>query len=265
MNKGKELIIQAFRQAKYSGKSDWYRMTTAVLKNRLLGLTDRKFTEADYGASSLTDFVMRFDDILDLDEKLSPTVVELKPKERDSLDSGSVSGTPGHIRIRADLWRAIFDRSSGNTYYWLTNMGVLGTSPIEGHCPVLPTIDAETDRQWRQSFIDSLSSPPSQAAEWATSLLPLSKLPPELRSLWNRTLTGHVHQRLSGWFKEQEVEPPSDFISEVRARQDTQTTGFEALRRLVQRVIQEMTEEELSQLSLPPRAVLKATTRGRHD
>ena len=257
---GKQLIVQAFRQARDSGKSDWFRMTTAVLKNRLLGLTDKKFTEADYGASSLTDFVSRFSDMLNIDRDQFPMVVELKLEERTSVDPSGVSNPSRNIRIRQDLWRAIFDRSSGNTYYWLSDTGDVSTSPTDENCPLLPIIDAETDRQWRQSFLASLSFIPDEVTEWANSLLPLFHLPLNLRYQWNRALTEQVRQRLLGWFKGHGLEPPSDFIAEVGPHQNRHATDLEALRRLIQRVVQEMTEEELSQLSLPPRAVLNATT-----
>ncbi len=258
---GTQLIIQAFMQAKNSGKSDWYRMTTAVLKNRLLDVTNRKFTEAAYGASSLIEFVSLFSNILDFDNEQTPPMVELKPEERLRLDANL--GTPGHIRIRRDLWRAVFDRSSGNTYYWLPEIEVVATSPApaEGNCSILPTIDAETDGQWRQSFIDILPTAPDHAKEWARSLLPLSQLPSELRYEWNRFLIDRVYRRLSDWFQEQELIPPSDFTTEVAPRQDRRTTDLDTLRRLVKQVVDEMTEEELSQLSLPPRAVLKAMNR----
>ena len=260
MEEGRQLIIQAFRQARNSGKPDWYRMTTAVLKNRLLDLTDRKFTEASYEASSLADFVSRFSHILNVERDQLPMTVELKQDERARLDSDAVSGASRNIRIKRELWRAIFDRSSGNAYYWLADIGVVGTSPTDGNCPILPTIDVDTDRQWRQSFVASLSFIPDEAAEWAKSLLPLSQLPQDLRYQWNRALTEQVHQRLLGWFKEQGLEPPPDFITEVEPRQDRRATDPEALRRLIQRVVEEMTKEELAQLSLPTRAVLKATT-----
>ena len=260
MEEGKQLIVQAFRQAKDSGKSDWYRMSTAVLKNRLLGLTDRKFTEADYGASSFTDFVSRFSDMLRIDRDRFPMVIELNPEERTSVDPSGMSDPSRNIRIKEDLWRAIFDRSSGNTYYWLADIGVVGTSPTDGNCPILPIIDANTDKQWRKSFVASLSFTPDEAMEWADSLLPLSQLPPNLRYQWNRALTEKVRQLLLSWFNGQGLEPPSDLITEVGPRQNRQATDLEALRRLIQRVVQEMTEEELSKLSLPPRAVLKGTT-----
>ena len=260
MEERKQLIIQAFRQARDSGKSDWYRMTTAVLKNRLLDLTDRKFTEASYGASSLSEFVSQFSDILNIEKDQSPMVIELKPEERTSQYSGTLPDSSKNIRIKAEFWRAIFDRSSGNTYYWLSDIGVVGTSPTDGNCPILPTIDADTDRQWRQSFVESLASPPAEAMEWARSILPLHQLPPELRYQWQRVLIEKVRQHLLSWFNEQKLEPPSDFITELLPRQERRATDLEALKRLIQRVVQEMTEEELSQLSLPPRAVLKATT-----
>ena len=256
----KRLIVQAFRQAKDSGKSDWYRMTTAVLKNRLLSLTDRQFNEATYGASSLADFVSKFSDILNIDDGQSPTVIELKDRENTGLDFGGESRI---TRIRSDLWRAIFDRSSGNTYYWLAETGEVVTEPTDGACPILPTIDAETDRQLRQLFVASLSAASDEATEWAGSLLPLSHLPPELRYRWSRELTEQVHQRLLGWFKDQGLEPPTDFITVVQPRPERPATELDSLRRLVQRVVQEMTAEELSQLSLPPRAILKATTQRR--
>ena len=157
MEDGKQLIIEAFRQARDSGKPDWFRMTTAVLKNRLLDITDRKFSEASYGASSLTDFVSKFSDLLSVDRVQFPMVVELRQEERNSLDSSSASGESRNIRIKGELWRAVFDRSSGNTYYWLADIGVVGTSPTDGYCPVLPTIDTDTDRQWRQSFVQFTS------------------------------------------------------------------------------------------------------------
>lgn len=40
MENPNRLIIRAFEQARDAGKIDWSRMTTAVLKNRILGLTE---------------------------------------------------------------------------------------------------------------------------------------------------------------------------------------------------------------------------------
>ncbi len=43
---GARLIFAAFAQARDSGREDWRRMTLAVLKNRILGLTDCDFSGA---------------------------------------------------------------------------------------------------------------------------------------------------------------------------------------------------------------------------
>ena len=120
----------------------------------------------------MTEFVSQFSDILDFDSDQNLMVIELRAEERATLESAGGSVTSGRIRIRGDFWRAILDRSSVNKYYWLADIGVVGTSPTDGNCPTLPTIDAETDRKWRQSFVASLPYIPDEATEWATSLLP---------------------------------------------------------------------------------------------
>ena len=67
MEDAKQLIQQAFEQAKASGKPDWHRMTTAVLKNRLLSLTGNAFNEAAYGAPTFSNFVATHDDLVYID------------------------------------------------------------------------------------------------------------------------------------------------------------------------------------------------------
>ena len=62
-------------------------MTIAVLKNRLLDLTAREFTEARYGATSFKDFVSHYPDILQLDDSVFPPVVELCGVEADRMSS----------------------------------------------------------------------------------------------------------------------------------------------------------------------------------
>lgn len=51
-----ELVRTAFAAAKAGGKDAWDTMTLAVLKNRLLSLTDGDFDEKEYGASTMTEF-----------------------------------------------------------------------------------------------------------------------------------------------------------------------------------------------------------------
>jgi hypothetical protein len=64
----KTLTRQAFEQARLSGRQEWQMMTTAVLKNRMLQLTSREFTEAAYGANSVLDLVRLIPETVELEE-----------------------------------------------------------------------------------------------------------------------------------------------------------------------------------------------------
>ena len=72
----RDLIRQAFVMARSSGKHGWERMTTAVLKNRLLVLTKNKFQESNYNATNMLDFVSQASDVVRLDKAHFPAVVE---------------------------------------------------------------------------------------------------------------------------------------------------------------------------------------------
>ena len=112
------LIQQAFERAKVSGKPDWHRMTTAVLKNRLLDLTGNTFNEAKYCADTFTAFVLRYSDIVHLDRSKFPPIVQLRDAELDTLAPGYVETASNRVRVRSDLWQAVLDYSSGTRYVW---------------------------------------------------------------------------------------------------------------------------------------------------
>ena len=108
------LIRDAFEKAKASGRPDWHRMSVAVLKNRILDLTQGLFKESDHGATTFQDFVRQHGDILELDRNTKPPVAILKGV------SPEPESTPQRtaVRIRADLWRAVLDFSSHRRYVW---------------------------------------------------------------------------------------------------------------------------------------------------
>jgi hypothetical protein len=72
----RKLIRAAFKMARDRGKPDWRRMTTAVLKNRMLLLSERSFHERTYGASTFLAFIPQFDDLVKLDNTTWPPTVE---------------------------------------------------------------------------------------------------------------------------------------------------------------------------------------------
>ena len=121
MQDAQQLIVRAYKEARHSGKPDWRRMTTAVLKNRLLDLTGRDFDETDYGASSFMGFVSRYPDMLQVDDSVFPPIVELYGMEADRLPSAGDEYTPTAYHIRSDLWQAALDYSSGMQYVWDLN------------------------------------------------------------------------------------------------------------------------------------------------
>ena len=70
----RELVIQAFSDAKAKGKPDWRTMALSVLKNRILQRTNRGFREADYGVTTLRQLVELLPDLLVLEPGFPPSV-----------------------------------------------------------------------------------------------------------------------------------------------------------------------------------------------
>ena len=260
------LIVQAFGQARAAGKPDWFRMTTAVLKNRLLNLTGNAFNEADYGAANFTVFLSERNDLVDIDRSRTPPLVKLREAHLGDIALGDTEPVSILQRVRSDLWRAVLDYSSGTEYVWDKTEGQARASQPADENPILPSVTRTVHQQWREEFLNTVGTSASitseqeqQAIAWAQQQLPTSHLPVPLIPQWNRFLRDNVHQLLLNWFQESGLEPPSDLVTSVVERRTRRTPEAEALRRLVLRVVGEMTEHELASLNLPSRAVLKAT------
>ena len=176
-------------------------MIVAVLKNRLLQLTNRTFREEDFGATSLVELMSRYRDLVAIDRSVRPIVIEWVGKPL-TIQAGSQLG-----RVRADLWRAALDFSSGLQYEWDANAGQ--ARPVQDADPRrrLPTIDAATLATWRAAFVKAheaeLSDPEDrqQLHDWAARALGSQGLPRALRTAWNEHLKHAVIERLSSWFK----------------------------------------------------------------
>ena len=81
----RDLVIQAFADAKAKGKPDWWKMQLSVLKNRLLQHTNREFREADYGVTTLRQLVELLPDLLVLETGFPPSVSILVDAEDGRL------------------------------------------------------------------------------------------------------------------------------------------------------------------------------------
>ncbi|HEX2766792.1 MAG TPA: hypothetical protein VHR55_09190 [Candidatus Limnocylindria bacterium] len=76
-NDPREMILAAFAAARASGKKDWRQMTTAVLKSRLMKLTDGSFDEGQYTKRGMRGFVAKFPDLVALDDHRTHPLVTL--------------------------------------------------------------------------------------------------------------------------------------------------------------------------------------------
>ena len=105
----REFLEKAFVAARDSGKRDWHLMTVAVLKNRLLQMTNRTFDEKEFGADSFMQLVARHSDLVAIDRSTRPPTVVWSAAVDDE-DTATKEATAS-TRIRADLWRAVLDYS----------------------------------------------------------------------------------------------------------------------------------------------------------
>lgn len=122
----RELVLQAFLDAKTKGKPDWQRMELSVLKNRLLQRTNRAFREEDYGANSIQEIVALLPNVLKLEAGPRPSVSILvdvsgdnTPEQVDLLETDREQDF-GELDDDAIAFRELIDRyrSSGD------NLGV---------------------------------------------------------------------------------------------------------------------------------------------
>ena len=263
---GGALILGAFQQARVSRKSDWDQMTTATLKSRMLSLTNHTFREEDYGVGTLTEFIRRHSDLVSLDTSVAHPIVKLLNAGQDSGRTISRPNESRPVRIRSDLWQAVLDRSSGETYSWDPDTAQVKTDQPLNLDLILPTVDEDVDRTWRRDFIGRLAgevqistSDEHQLKSWSNDLLPTYRLPSHLIPRWNIFLTSNVVALLSDWFKQSGLEPPKDFYITRVSRTRHGDVDTERVRQLVLAVVKEMNGQELSNLILPPRAILRAT------
>lgn len=246
------LVRSAFEQARVAGKPDWDVMTIAVLKNRILQATSFAFREADYGATRFVDLVTALPNLLLLDPSQVPPTVRWLPAEHERRGAiGTPPGSSGRLRVREDLWLAIFDYSAGGAYAWNGARAEWVSDPAEGDL-ILPTLTADRLGSIRMEFAKHHSDD-ARVTSWAESGLPTAALPLELRQEWNRALTELAEKLLRSWFGEHDIAPPVDLMRPPTAapRPGRAEATEEELRRYVQRCVSVMTHAELRSLLLP--------------
>lgn len=253
-----ELVRAAFNMARESGKLDWWRMTIAVLKNRLLLLTRKKFREEDYGTGRLLELLKTLPE-LSIDDTVFPPTVELGEAAPGDGARADVTSRPAARGIRRDLWFAVLDYSSTKKYLWNGERGLAeAVDAVPPGARLLPTITAADLAEWRKAFSqdnrDVTAEELVRLDTWAQRGLPTNSLPRGLVGRWNQALRKHVEERLRQWFSAQRLDVPADLLG---ASPTTKRREPDALRRLILDCVGVMTPEELSEIRLPPAAILR--------
>lgn len=235
-----ELVEAAFMQAQRKQGSSAKPMALAVLNNRLLQMTDRRFKPQDFGAKDLRAFVAMLSPVFRLDGEASRVVVERvappatvdgaeRAARRPTASSPAIEpkGTAAAVvahrvnapatmqvaesgRIRKDLWQAIVDYSSGRTYVWDASVGLARVAQPHDLAPRMPTLSSVELDEWRLTFLEANRASLQgvalvNAQRWQEQRLSTNYLPFELQQAWNRELTLRVKQRLQEFF----VNPPT--------------------------------------------------------
>lgn len=254
-----ELVVRAFVRARESGKDEWDSMRPAVLKNRLLDLTNRGFDESDYDIVSVAQVAERMSSLVEFDE--SRRVLRLTDEGRAEVVSRLSKVAPQRNKIRPDLWEAIIDFSSGTTWVWDTEQAkARPSSGANDSGRPLPTISPSELSGWRSSFVhdhrDDLTGANDEHVQtWIEPGKSSMLLPPSTRGLWFEQLKQNVAERLTAWFESEGIAPPEDlFVSKQSKRSEDEA---HRLRDLISACLSEMTVAELRSIPLPAHVLLR--------
>lgn len=266
MEVARKLVLQAFETARSSGRPNWQEMTVAVLKNRLLDLTDGAFKETDYAAPTFGYFVNLLGDVLDvrLTEKQQP-VVRIKEDALPAMRNipSPASAPPTYTRLRQDLWRSFFDFRSGRTYVWDVERGAAEAGMPDSTHLLIPTLRPTEEAEWRRDFsavlLDVLEEDETAAlVEWRDKRLGTDGLPAQLRGPWNGYLRAHVEAKIREFFDSEGLDLPSDLLTAPgEHRRGERPSETARLRAFVQRCVSDMTHDELASLPLPAGVVVR--------
>jgi hypothetical protein len=253
----RDLIKKAFEASGRPGHAAT-AMTIAVLKNRMLQLSDRVFDEKVLGFESFIEFLAAHADLVEVDRSTRPATVRLMgaPEPADAATAG-----PPSTRIRPDLWQAIMDYSSGTTYVWDAAAGVARPrGEGDSKASVLPTTTPSEIHEVRAQFeahhrAASTEPERTRLANWAANDLSTDALPPRLRGPWNAAQKALVRSKLHDWFETRGLQEPGNVEQHVErpARRKS-----DELRDWVHAVVDAMTDDEFRALQLPANATLRA-------
>lgn len=271
-----DLVREAFDRARRSGKADWRRMTTAVLNNRLLQITDGEFSIGRYGARTVMEFAQLLPDLVRVDasENGGPAVVTIVEGEApDDEPSREVSLVRAERpQVREDLWRATMDWNEAHAYVVdpVTGRARLRRETDSPELPTVSGVSKQLYKEWRFAFIEealtSYTAEQDQAAltAWRDAPGPSRNLPTHLQDAWMDTLRARVAEHIHTWFVSAGLVVPPDLTRARRVSERPIASGptevavaTQRLRDLVRRCVDQMSYDELRSLQLPASVVAR--------
>lgn len=261
----KQLILRAYEEARDSGKADWDLMRSAVLKNRLLQLTDREFNEDRYGGGTMVAVALRIPGLLELASSqpavlrlADPTVISTKTAQLTERKSATSHPTWQQVRIRPDLWRALVTPRPESTYVWDITTGQAREVTVldEPDQLVLPSITAQEMTELRQAFRREHGD--DRLDEWVEA--PSERIPKRIQTEWRSFLKSHTVSRIQQWFQQHDLPAPVDLI-QYTTTSDLPTTAdvvrTRTLKSALLRAVQLMTDDELRQVLVPAAVLMR--------
>jgi|GEM_PF-1430393 len=273
----RHLVRMAFQQARDRGRPDWEEMTAAVLKNRLLGLTGKQFSEVQYGALTFVPLIRKIPDLVEVVDDRPPVLLRLRSATLDRTPSSPVptlSPVPARLagergsRIRSDLWQAMIDYTSGERYVFDPGSGLARQRRSDDDdLPEIPTLTSEDLARWREMFQSTLEDDRTvrwaALDEWVRGPGRISELPKDVRGKWVEFLKRHVFERLDTWFRQRELPTPLDLLvasgKSGRSGEEhvVDTAKARRLRDVLVQLVRSMTYEELLSIHLPAAVLLR--------
>lgn len=267
------LVLAAFQSARQKGKPEWKRMTLAVLKNRLLQMTDGEFHLDAYTVDTMAQWVAQVPDVVHFDAG-PPSHVWLSDAAVNELEVAAEGApTPSasdetdwkSIRIRQDLWNGILDFTSSSIYVWDPLEQIVRPKRVTDGSDVrdFPTLTVEELSSWRGAWVMEIEGDlggieKTELAQWANGPGRVIDLPPRLRGRYLEWFKRRITDRIEHWFSTNGLRVPLDVHVPVSARVGgdghssiRDVVDEQRLRSQVIRAVGLMTFEELRGLQLP--------------
>lgn len=235
-----------------------HSVSLPVLKNQLLNLAGSSFDEADFGWPNLRFLPASYPDLLRLDSSSPHGHAKfLAPAQPTAPVSDAEEPPTKRHHIRRDLWDAVIDYRSGETYVWDAHTGKAATTSEadEDARPRFPTVSAEEVHEWRRECADGWlrvfgDDNRSRVERWVD--VPRERVPHTLIRRWQAEQRGKVVGIVRDFFAQEGLPLPDDaFPSELTTQAEPAQLRSLTQREILKASVSVMTDSELSDVQLP--------------